>query len=326
VTEPKPTFSVIVTSYTLGRLEDTFELLDSMKAQTYPNTEIIFVAERSEELYERVRAYANEENTPNMRVVYNDGEPGLSASRNLGIKNAHGDIIGFIDDDVLPFPDWAEEMVKTYEDNSIVGVTGPAFPLWEDESMFWFPEELYWIIGCSAWCNWDEKREVRNVWGMNMSFKKEALNLAGTFSTSIGGVQGRRLHGEEDDLSLRMRRITKKSIVYNPKVRVKHRVYGHRLTSRFIARNSYWIGYTRHMLKRLYPKGDEGKNLLDVEYQLLKRILARLFPNIFKTFFDNPIIAWRKLRVTITALLFVALGYYSHLFMGLLPSRKPTTN
>ena len=318
----RPLLSIIITSYTLDRLNDILELLDSIKTQTYTNIETIFVAERSAELYQRIKAYTQENGIPNSKVIFNNGEPGMSAARNLGIKQTKGDIIAFIDDDALPFPDWAEEMVKTYNDDSIIGVTGPAFPLWEAESMTWLPEEFYWIIGCSAWCDWNEPREVRNVWGMNMSFKRKAFDLAGTFSTAIGAIQGRRLHGEEDELSLRIKRRTKRCIVYNPKVRVKHKVYKHRLSSRFVARTSYWIGYTRRALERLYSEADESKNLLSVEHQLLKRIFIRLLPEILKGFFKHPFIAWRKLSLTITALFFVALGYFSCRFHSLVVGKE----
>lgn len=319
-----PLFSIIVTSYSIKRLKDIFELLDSIKAQTYPNIESIFVAERSRELFDRIQGYTVEKALPQVKVVFNDGEPGLSAARNLGIKQAKGDIIAFVDDDALLFPDWAEEMVKTYEDGSVIAVTGPILPLWEDKSMAWFPDEFDWLLGCSNFSGISERREIRSVWGANMSFKKEAFDLAGTFSASIGGIQGQRLHGEEVELSLRIKRATKRCIVYNPKVRIKHKVYKHRLTSRFVARSSYWIGYTKYMLKRLYPEGDEGKYLLSVEYQLLRSILTKLFPDIVKCFFKNPIIAWRKFSVTITALSFVALGYFSCLFQSLIGRRKAT--
>ena len=32
----------------------------------------------------------------------------------MGIKQASGDIIAFVDDDVLLYPDWAENMVKAF--------------------------------------------------------------------------------------------------------------------------------------------------------------------------------------------------------------------
>lgn len=325
MTKPKPTLSIVVTSYTLDRLNDIIELLDSIKAQTYDHTETILVVEKSVELFDRIKRYAEENAIPNVKVVFNHGEQGLSAARNLGSKEAKGHIIAFIDDDALPFRDWAEEMVKTYEDDSVIGATGPALPLWEDKSMTWFPQEFYWIIGCTAWYASSETKgitPVRNVWGMNMSFRREAFDLAGTFSSDIGGIQGRRLHGEEVDLSLRVKRKTGKRIVYNPKAKVQHKTYKRRVSSRFIARNSYWIGYTRPMLKRIYPETEAGTNLLGTEYQLLSRILTRLLPNILKDFFKKPIIAWRKLSVTIITLSFVAIGYFSYLFQSLLGYRK----
>jgi len=314
----KPLLSMVITSYTTERLKDIFELLDRIKAQTYSDFEIIFIAERSKELEERVKNYVGEKNIPNMKVIFNNGEQGMSSARNLGIQQAKGDIIAFIDDDALPFPDWAEEMVKTYEDGSVIGVTGPVSPLWEDEAVDWFPDELDWILGCSSFSGITQNQEIRNVWGTNMSFRREAFNVAGTFSSTIGAIQGKRLHGEEVELSLRIKERTKKQIIYNPKVRVKHKVYKNRLSSRFIARSSYWIGYTRYGLKKLYPNGYEGNSLLNVEHQLLRRIFIRLFPSILKTFLIKPVIACHKLRVTTIALSSVAFGYFSYLFLSLI--------
>lgn len=206
-----PTLSVVITSYTLDRLNDITELLDSLKTQTRNPDEIIMVVEKSVELHDRVKQYVEEKTAQNIQVVFNDGEPGLSAGRNLGIKEAKGDIIAFIDDDALPSPDWAEELVKTYRDDSVIGVTGPAVPLWEDESMAWFPEEFNWIIGGTAW--YADSRSngitpVRNVWGMNMAFRKEAFELAGVFSTKLGLNSDKGTLAEEDELSIRIRQKT----------------------------------------------------------------------------------------------------------------------
>ena len=82
----------------MDRLEDILELLDSVKAQAYPNLETIFVAECSKELFDRVKVYGEKQDIPNLKVVFNDGEQGASAARNLGIKHARGNIVAFIDD------------------------------------------------------------------------------------------------------------------------------------------------------------------------------------------------------------------------------------
>ncbi len=318
----QPLLSIIITSYTMDRLEDILGLLDSIKKQTYSNFETIFVAERSVELLNKVRAYASEKDALNLKVIFNDGETGLSAARNLGIKEAQGNIIAFVDDDTLLFPDWAEEMVKAYKDNSIISVTGPALPLWDNESMSWFPEEFYWIISCTTWCDWDEIKEVRNAWGMNMSFRREAFEKCGPFLNEFGFHKGPM--AEDNEFSLRVRGQTEKSIVYSPRVRLWHRVHKYRLSQKFIKERACWIGHSRRMMKKLYPESDKGSDLLSQEHQLLKRIFTRLFPNIVKTFFTNPIIAWRRLNVTVTALTFVTLGYYSHLVPTLSKRYKTT--
>ena len=301
--QTKLALSIVITSYTTERLKDIYELFDSIKNQTIllqpqalspqskvlspesPDTghrtsdighplEVIFVAERSRELYEKVKEYGERVLGPRFQVIglnidsehrtwnvehgtFVDGEPGLSAARNLGVMNAKGDMVGFVDDDVVLFPDWAEEMVKTYEDDSAIGVTGPAFPLWEDQSMSWLPEEFYWIISCSAFTGWNGLRPVRSAWGNNMSFRKEAFNYC-RFSQDFGQTMGEQeawKAGPVDDaeFSINLRLKTRKSILFNPRVRVKHKVYTYRLSQKFIRGQCYWQGYSKALLRKTYP-------------------------------------------------------------------------
>ncbi len=299
----QPLLSTVITSYTLERLNDIHELLDSIKSQTYPNIETIFVAERSMELHEKVKAYGEQKGIPNMKVVFNHGEPGLSAARNLGIQEAKGQIIAFVDDDVVLFPNWAEEMVRTYSDDSIIGATGSASPLWEDESMNWLPRELYWLISCSEWTDWDKITVARSAWGGNMSFKKEAFSSAGLFLNTLGY---HKVMAEDLEFSLRVKSKTGKQILYNPRARVWHKVHQYRLSWGFITARSRHIGVSRRLLKKLYPK---DSNLFALERGLSRRIL-KLLLSIPGEALKNPLIAWHKLSVTILALTFVTLSYY----------------
>jgi cellulose synthase/poly-beta-1,6-N-acetylglucosamine synthase-like glycosyltransferase len=326
VTE-QPLISVIITSYTMDRLKDVCELLDAISHQTYPRTETIFVAERSREMERRVRVHALQNGMANLKVVFNEGEPGLSAARNLGIRYAGGTILAFIDDDALPSPGWAGEIARTFTDESIAGVTGPALSLWEGRPAGWFPDEFDWLFGCSAWCDFREMRDVRNVWGMNMAFRKEALDVSGPFLTHLGAIGGggglgnQKFASEEVELSLRVKRKTGKRIVYNPAVKVRHKVYSYRLDTAFIARRAYSEGFTKAMLNRMYRDKARNDKPLNTEYRLLKRILFGLLPDILKTFFTRPGTAWRRFSVSFTALSFVAIGYCCYLFPSLLGLR-----
>lgn len=310
-----PTVSIITTSYTLDRFNDITELLDSIQAQSYQNTETLIVTERSPELADSIRSYIAERGYHHMRVLYNEGEWGLSSARNLAIEQAKADIIAFVDDDALLFPHWAEETAKTYaEDSSIIGVTGPILPQWEQESMSWFPREFYWIFSCTYW-DWTEKTEVRNGYGTNISFRREAFDLCGLFKVSLGvkghgkgGWQGP--GGEETEFSLRARQKTGKRIVYSPEVKVKHKVYGYRLSTKFIAKRAYWEGYAKAVFNKLYRFSD--KAVLSTEHELLYRILSQLLPRVLKLLLRQPLLALRQLWVTVMVLSWVAAGYLGY--------------
>jgi len=321
-----PQISIITTSYTLDRLKDITELLDSIQAQTYQSVETLIVTERSPELADNIRRYIAEKGYPHMRVLYNEGEWGASSARNLAIEQAGGDIIALVDDDALLFPDWAEETVKTYaQDSSLIGVTGPILPLWEEESMSWFPRQLYWIFSCTYW-DMMEKTEVRNGYGTNLSLHREAFNTGERFNTRLG-VKGRGQRGwqepggEEVEFSLRVRHKTGKHIVYNPQVRVKHKVYRYRLTAGFIAKRAYWEGYAKAMLNRWYRPG--GEAVLSTEYELLRRILFRLLPQTLERLFRQPITSFRQLWVVAVVLTSVASGYLSYQWFSLFGRSEP---
>ena len=303
--------SVIVTSHTRERLGDVFELLRSLKCQTHPNVEVIFVGEKDPLICEDVAGYARDKGMPNVRVLFNDGEPGLSPARNVGIREARGAILAFLDDDAVAFPDWAEEVLKTLaSDDSVIGLTGPVAPLWDDESMAWLPREFYWLVSCTGHRDWNEVREVRNVWGVNMAFTKEAFERCGLFQNECGYHKGP--FAEDDEFSLRVRAVTRKRIVYNPMVRIRHRVHRYRLGWRFIAARSFWIGLSRMMLKKAYGRADNG--LLQEEKTLLRRILTRLLPRTVLSLPGRPLLAARRLSLILLSLSFMALGYGSGLF------------
>jgi glucosyl-dolichyl phosphate glucuronosyltransferase len=311
----KPLLSVIITSYTVERQKDIFALLDNLKSQTYPNIEVIMVVENSIELLESIKQRVSGQTTPPIRIIYNSGEQGLSAARNLGFSESNGNIVAFIDDDAFPCPEWAEQITKTFEDDSVIGVTGPSIPLWENENLAWVPEEFYWIIGASGYKEWTENREVRNVSGTNMSFKREAFTLAGLFSTGLGAIEGggglgkQKFSGEETEFCIRLKTKSNKRIIYDPEVQVCHRVYKYRITPRFIARRAYSEGYTKAMFKKRYPN-QNGKNTLNVEFNLLNRICTRLLPSTFRGLFIHPGVSFRRLGMTVNALFFTASGYF----------------
>jgi len=318
----RPLLSIVFATYTAERLKDVFDLLESIGRQTYPALETLAVVDRTAEsaaLAGALERYIKEHRTGNVRVLLNDGATGANASRNRGIEEAKGEIVAVVDDDVVLFPDWAGEMVDSYRlDSSIAGVTGPAFPLWEDRRMSWFPRELYWIWGGTVW-EWNEVREIRNVGGMNCSFRREVLLAAGLYDAGIGPKEGFeqagwfRLGGDEVELSLRIRRKFKEArIIYNPKVRIYHKAYSSRFNWRFIAKKSFRFGYTKHYIKELFQADFSGRPVLGMEYDHLRHMLLRVPVRLLKEFSGKPVLTGRRFLTILFSTFFTGLGYCAY--------------
>jgi GT2 family glycosyltransferase len=303
-----PLLSLVVTSYTTERLSDIYELLESINNQTLQNMETIFIIERSEELLDSISAFIEEHAISNIKTVFSGERLGLSMARNLGIEHAKGEIIGFVDDDVVLYPDWAGGVVKALDDNIAIGVTGSAFPLWETESLKWLPEEFYWLISCTAWTGWEERRITRGVFGANMAFRKEAFDDNCMFAPEAGFSRGHRDRpiSEDIEFSLRLRKKIKRPIVFDPRPRVWHRVVTRRLSFGYIVQRAHHVGCTRRILRRYYA--DEF-GTFDQERSVLKGIFTLLIKTP-KQVFTNPLLVWRKLSLIGTILIAFTVGYF----------------
>jgi glucosyl-dolichyl phosphate glucuronosyltransferase len=316
----RPLVSVVATTYAKERLWDVDELLESLAVQTYPNVEVVFVAERSPEIADHVTAYARQRRFDGVRVLFHEGGGGLSRARNLGVNAARGEIVAFIDDDAVARKDWAEAIVGVLTEHpSAIGVAGGAQPIWQDPSMQWFPEEFFWIISCPvpAWTGVRQVQPVRNAWGINMAFRREAFErcqFSETFGVSNRGLpKGIKLglQGDDTDFCLRVRHATGRPILFAPASQVYHKVYRDRLTPRFTRRQAFWDGYTKATIGSLLRKaGGRGRRFaLSNERVVLRQILCSFLPKAAVLLFRDPACAARRLALAIDVLLHFALGY-----------------
>jgi glucosyl-dolichyl phosphate glucuronosyltransferase len=326
---PKPLASVIVSCFSIGRLQDIMELLIALENQTYSNFEILLAIESSEELCRRLRAFVKSQGFRNLKIIFSEKNLGLSGGRNEGIKEANGDFIAIIDDDALPVKNWLETGINSLNLNeSVIGATGPAIPLWKDAPLDWLPQELGWIIGASTWWQKAEICDVRHAWGMNMIFKRDAFKICGGFSESHGLKRGEeeginRFPHEDVEFSIRVRKLTRKRIIFNPEMKVFHKVRARKMNILFFAKNAYVQGFAKRMVKELSRKLDDNNDELKLgrEYQLLKAILAKVFPQALIKLPKEPSKSMRKITAITIVLSFLLIGYSSP-FYGFVRRKK----
>lgn len=278
-----PSISIVVTTASFLRLSWMLRLFDSIQAQGYPKLEVICVVERVPELARRIEERGLEMRCV-VRVVSLQERLGANAARNIGITKAKGDIIAIIDDDALLDSDWAFRVAKAYADERVVGVTGPVIPLWEEGAASWWPKELEWVIGCSGWFPVRRRQYVRGVLGTNASFRRIALvgSLYNSHLGPAGHSYERRSEwgeiAEETELSLRLRRLTGKLLVYDPEVKVYHTVPAFKTRLNFAIQRSFQVGQTKKGITKLGKYST--KDVLGPEFDLLLRIFVHVaMPN-----------------------------------------------
>lgn len=105
--------SVIVAVYNTEKYVG--KCLNSLLNQTYQNLEIIVVEDGSTDNSKKVlEKYSNNDK---IKLIYNKKNSGLSYSRNIGLENATGDYIGYIDSDDYVDLDYYEKLMQAIIDN-----------------------------------------------------------------------------------------------------------------------------------------------------------------------------------------------------------------
>ena len=117
---PTKIVSIIVPIYNTEKYLKT--CLDSIKAQTYKNLEIILVDDGSTDNSGKI---ADEYSKDSRFKVIHQKNAGQSSARNTGIKNATGDFIGFTDSDDSLNPNFVKKLLALYDDkNTSIAVCG----------------------------------------------------------------------------------------------------------------------------------------------------------------------------------------------------------
>jgi len=102
------------------------EVLEALESQTYGNLEIIVVDGASEDRTVEIASQFN------VRILREEAR-GPNHARNLGVKNARGGFIVFIDGDCKPDPRWVEMILRPLSDPK-VGVVGGTIDVWNSDS------------------------------------------------------------------------------------------------------------------------------------------------------------------------------------------------
>ncbi len=179
---PLPMVSVVVPAYNAERTIGP--LLDSLFEAHYPGLEVIVVndgsKDRTKEIVERYP----------VRLI-DQPNRGASAARDAGLRSATGDIVAYVDSDVVVTREWLGNLVQAFEDPAVAAATGRTIFLRNEK--------------CTSWCrsldierrNAGRKTFTRLANGPNSAFRKPVL-------LEVGGFDPRWYHAEDTEVSYRI--------------------------------------------------------------------------------------------------------------------------
>lgn len=180
-----PFVSIVVC--TVGNRPTLEQCLDSLLDQNCSRSEILLILNGlfDEAFSQRVAPYP-------VRLLH-EPRPGVSIARNRAVSEARGEILAFVDDDVVAHPQWLHELIRGFEDPKVACITGrvipegPSYAGGRHEEIFFGEAALtFWSLDPTP--DGFQKALTGGVvgFGCNMALQKEFLENHTLFPEDLG--------------------------------------------------------------------------------------------------------------------------------------------
>ncbi len=274
--------SVIICTY--NRCESLKDTLESLLKQELGkgfdfDYEVVVVDNNSKDkTKEMVDSYIPIFNS-HLRYVF-DSEQGLSHARNKGIMEAKGEIVSFIDDDVIVDKKWLLNIALCFKEYNCDGVGGRINPLWLSKIPDWFSDRLNGKLGILDYGDkpFEIKSQEKEFYGGNFSCKKQLLIQNGLFDENLGR-KGARLYAGEDSAMFNKLFNSGAKLMYQPKAVILHKILPSRLRKAYFIKMHFFSGYSyARSLK------SSGINILGIPLWFVKNSIITFSKFLFSFF------------------------------------------
>lgn len=129
-----PMISFVVTSYNYEKY--ILKTLESIKAQSYRNFEIIIVDDCSKDnSCKIIEDFISENQDLKITLIKQSSNQGQMASMIKGLESAQGQFISFIDSDDILMPDYAKNHIKVHLETSVAFTSCQIIEIGEDDEI-----------------------------------------------------------------------------------------------------------------------------------------------------------------------------------------------
>lgn len=233
--------SVIVCTYNrCESLADTLAAIANLRVPDGFQWELIVVDNNSRDATKSTVEHLRL-SLPGLRMRYMfQQQQGLSHARNLGLSAASGEFVVFTDDDVIPDPEWLEQLVNGMRQYRCAAAGGFIEPLWQGKPPAWLTERFYGFLALRT--DHEGPKEVcvehEMPFGANLAFERRMFETIGVFNPDLGRKGNTLAGGEEIDVLMRVVRHGGR-VMYFPHARVRHKVEAFRLKKGYFRRWRY---------------------------------------------------------------------------------------
>lgn len=243
--------SVILCSYNRERY--IYNVLQSIAAGGYRDCEIVFVDNNSSDNTRgECERFAADHPDVVVRYFFEPNQ-GLSYARNRGIREAHGDILVYVDDDALV----NAEYLTTYADffsrhPDAMAAGGPILPQYDGcEEPDWMSHYTRQLVTGKLDLGAHEREFPAGAFpgGGNAAYRKQVFDQVGLFNTDLGRKGNSLIGAEEKDLFDKMTTLGIR-FYYLPTAILYHLIPPHKLTPDYFNRLTYGIGVSERYRTR----------------------------------------------------------------------------
>lgn len=225
--------NVTVILCTYNRCVSLGRALGSIAASELPPTiewEVLVVDNNSRDQTCAVVARFSEQHPGRFRYVF-EPRQGKSHALNTGIREARGDVLAFVDDDVTVESTWLRNLTAGLQDCKWVGAGGRVVPLWTSTPPKWLlTSDQKSLAPLVAFDLGDEAGPMsESPFGTNMAFRREVVEKFGGFRTDLGPRPGSQIRGEDTEFGRRLLEAGER-LLYEPSAVVYHPVPSERLS------------------------------------------------------------------------------------------------
>lgn len=204
-------------------------------------------------------------------------QSGKSYALNSGVREAHGEILAFMDDDVTVEPTWLQRLTANLQDSEWVGAGGRILPKKPFAPPRWLALDGRYAMGgtLALFELGDTPGELELApFGTNMAFRKKMFEKYGDFRTDLGPTPGSEIRDEDTEFGRRLMEAGER-LRYEPSAVVYHEVPKHRLRKEYFLR--WRFDYGRALARVKTKQSDIGgipRHYISITNRLL-RILPR---------------------------------------------------